>query len=101
MEVIVMSDTFRKVPNDVIDFVKKKKIIRNDKKHQQMILEDGAFSHPCYFSINGYGVKIGFNDIFDGLKTPKEKKFAKHISVKKQRAFKKINIKNELKSDIE
>jgi len=96
-----MSNTFRKVPNDVIDFVKDKKIIKNDKKHQQMIVEDGAFSHPCYYSIDGDGSKIGFNDVFDGLQSPKQKKFAKHTTVKKQRAYKRTNIKNEINADVE
>ena len=53
-----MSDTLRKVPNNVIDCIKEKKIIHNDKKHQQMIVEDGSFSHPCYWSIKGDGTKV-------------------------------------------
>jgi hypothetical protein len=98
---VTMSNTFRKVPNDVIDFVKEKKVIKNDKKHQQMIVEDGAFSHLCYYSIEGDGSKIGFNDVFDGLQSPKQKKFAKHKTVKKQRAYKMIDIKNEMNADVE
>lgn len=96
-----MSNTFRKVHNDVIDFVKEKKVIKNDKKHQLMIVEDGAFSHPCYNSICGNGSKIGFNDVFDGLQSPKQKRFAKHMSVKKQRAYKRTNIKNEINAYVE
>ena len=53
-----MSDTLRKVPNNVINCIKEKKIIHNDKKHQQMIVEDGSFSHPCYYAIKGDGSKV-------------------------------------------
>lgn len=82
-----MSDTFRKIPGEAVEFIKEKKIIRNDKKHQQAIVYDGAFSHPCYFTIKGNGSKIGVNNFKDGLKSPKQKKFAKKTSIKKQRVF--------------
>ncbi len=33
-------------------------------------------------------LKFGFNDVYDGLTSPKQKKIAKKISAKKQRVYK-------------
>jgi hypothetical protein len=84
-----MSKTFRKISNDSIDFVDEKKIKKNDKKHQQVIVSDGAYSHPCFYEIKGDGSTIGWDDDYDGVKNPKDKKIVKHKSVKNQRNFNK------------
>ena len=33
-------------------------------------------------------LKFGYNDVYDGLTSPKQKKLAKKLSSKKQRVFK-------------
>lgn len=80
-----MSKTLRKIAHHSIDFVDEKKIKIDDKKHQQVIVTDGAYSHPCFEEIKGDGVKIGYNDDYDGITDPHAKKIVKKKSTKSHR----------------
>lgn len=84
-----MSKTYRKISETSADFVDEKKIKKNDKKHQQVTVTDGAYAHPCFYEVKGDGSKIGYNDNYDGVTDPKAKKIVKKKSVKNQRNFNK------------
>lgn len=73
-----MSKTYRTIPNneEVEKIVNEKKIKRNDKKHQQIIIADGEYSHPCHDK---------HNDIIEGKNSAKTKRVAKKITTKKHR----------------
>ena len=73
-----MSKTYRTIPNneEVEKIINEKKIKKNDKKHQQIIIADGKYSHPCHDK---------YNDIIEGKNSAKTKKIAKKIATKSQR----------------
>lgn len=80
-----MGKTYRKVPTYELleDEIKNKKIKKIDHKHGKAIAADGFYSHPIN---DGDETNVNNKTVrFEGVVTPKAKKLAKKMAVKRAR----------------
>ena len=86
-----MGKTYRKVPeSELLEEEKQsKKVKRIDKKHGEVIVSDGFYSHPIN---DGAEIVVGDHVVrFEGVVDPKAKKLAKKATAKRERR-KKIEV---------
>lgn len=80
-----MGKTYRNIPTHELieEEMKSKKIKKIDHKHGKAIVADGFYSHPIN---DGDEININNKTVrFEGVVTPKAKKLAKKMAVKRAR----------------